>query len=493
MAVTVKGTDALPGHEDRWKSINWTDADREVKRLQMRIAKAVRDKNHRKAQSLQWLLTHSYHAKCKAVKRVVSNKGKKTPGVDGIIWRTPKEKMQAVHALRRRGYKAMPLRRVYIRKRNGKLRPLGIPTMYDRAMQALYAQALAPIAEITGDPNSYGFREFRSCADAIAQCFKCLVFDDSSAWVLDADIHACFDEISPEWILCNIPLDKRMLRQWLKAGYLDKGKLYPTLAGTPQGGIISPLIANMTLDGLEAAIRKAVPYRSKVNVIRYADDVVVTGKSETILRDHVLPAAVAFLAERGLALSTEKTRIMHIQDGFDFLGQNIRKYGQKLLIKPQKGAIRDLLDKTKAIIKSHRGKETYGMIQQLNPVIRGWCNYHRHVVASEAFARVDHHIFHQLWRWARHRHTSKGKCWTRQRYWHTHGLRNWVFYGSIKEKDGQTRSVDLYNAGSTKIKRHVKIRSSANPYDPADMGYLWKRSGKTGTPRWSPRLQHCTV
>ncbi len=489
MTVTNTGTDALFGPTDKWDAIKWHDVERQVKRLQMRIAKAVREGKPRKVQALQWLLTHSYYAKCKAVKRVQSNKGKNTPGVDGVIWTTQKQKMAAIHSLKRRGYKAAPLRRVYLRKkRSRKKRLLGIPTMHDRAMQALYALALAPIAETTGDPNSYGFREFRSCADAIDQCFKCLALLDSSQWVLDADIHACFDEISHDWILQNIPTDKRILREWLKAGYLDKGKLYPTLAGVPQGGIISPIIANMTLDGMEQAIFKAVPYRSKVNLIRYADDEVVTGKSEEILREYVVPTITAFLAERGLVLSAEKTRIRHIQDGFTFLGQKIRKHKHKLIIKPSEEAIRALLEKTKAIMRKYRGDKTYEMIKHLNSIIRGWCNYHRHVVSSKVFARIDHQIFNQLWKWARRRHPSKGKRWTRQNYWCSVGLRNWVFYGATTEKDGKAKSVYLYNASSTKIRRHVKIRSMANPYDAAYEKYFSQRSAKTGSARWSDRM-----
>ena len=257
-----------------WKFIEWKTVEPKVRKLQVRIAKAVREGRHRKVKSLQWLLTHSYHAKLLAVKRVVTNKGGKTPGVDGVIWKTPKQRMQAVSQLYRRGYRPLPLRRVYIRKRSGKLRPLGIPTMRDRGMQALYALALAPVAETTADLHSYGFREYRRCADAIEQCFVCLSRRRSARWVLEADVEACFDRIDHEWMLNNILIDKKILEAWLKAGYIEKGRVYPTKAGTPQGGIASPTLANMTLDGLESAIKSAAPKNSKVNVIRYADDCV---------------------------------------------------------------------------------------------------------------------------------------------------------------------------------------------------------------------------
>ena len=255
-----------------WNSINWKKVSVKVKKLQMRIAKAVRERRYRLAKSLQWLLTHSFYAKLLAVRRVVTNKGKRTPGVDGELWNTPHKKMRAVELLKRRGYKPLPLRRVYIQKKNGTRRPLSIPTMRDRAMQALHALALAPVAETTGDLNSYGFREYRSCADAIEQCFVCLGRRNSARWVLEADIKACFDRINHEWMQHHILMDRKILQALLKAGYVEKGRLYPTKDGTPQGGVISPLLANMTLDGLESAIKRSVPKSSKVNVIRYADD-----------------------------------------------------------------------------------------------------------------------------------------------------------------------------------------------------------------------------
>lgn len=291
-----------------WNSINWKKVRKKVKELQIRIAKAVREGRYRKAQSLQWLLTHSFYAKLLAVKRVVTNKGKRTPGIDGEIWKTAKQKIEAIARLRRRNYRPQPLRRVYIRKKNGKLRPLGLPTMIDRAMQALYLFALAPVAETTGDLNSYGFREYRSCADAIEQCFKCLAGRHCARWVLEADIRSCFDRISHGWLLNNIPMDKKILQSWLKAGYIDKGLAYPTKAGTPQGGIASPTLANMTLDKLESTIKSAVSKGSKVNVVRYADDLVVTGTSKQLLEDDIIPVIGDFIKERGLELSKEKTK-----------------------------------------------------------------------------------------------------------------------------------------------------------------------------------------
>jgi len=223
-----------------WHSINWDKAHKLVRRLQVRIAKAISEGRWNKAKALQRLLTHSFSGKAVAVKRVTENHGKKTPGVDGVIWNTPELKAKAVKSLKRKGYQPQPLRRVNIPKANGKLRPLGIPTMKDRAMQALHLLALQPIAETTADYNSYGFRPDRACRDAVEQCFKTLSRKNSAQWVLDADISGCFDQINHEWLLANIPMDKVILHKWLKSGFVEKGNWFPTKAGTPQGGIITP-------------------------------------------------------------------------------------------------------------------------------------------------------------------------------------------------------------------------------------------------------------
>ena len=239
-----------------WDSIDWKKAAAYVKKLQMRIAKAQKEGRHNKVKALQWTLTHSFYAKALAIKRVTENRGKKTPGVDKILWTTKKEKWEAITTLKRHGYRPLPLRRVYLRKPNGKLRPLGIPTMTDRAMQTLYKFALEPVAETTGDPNSYGFRMGRCTQDAAVQCAAILARKDRAQWVLEGDIKGCFDNISHDWIEKHIPMDKEILHKFLKCGYIDTGKLFPTQAGTPQGGSISPTIANMVLDGLEFMLNK---------------------------------------------------------------------------------------------------------------------------------------------------------------------------------------------------------------------------------------------
>ena len=476
MAAVERHAGAPSANGNSWKAINWQKAHREVRRLQTRIAKAVSEGRHGRVKALQWLLTRSFAGKALAVKRVVSNRGRKTPGVDKAIWYTPKQRMTAVRTLRRRGYQAQPLRRVFIPKKNGKLRPLGIPTMHDRAMQALYALALQPVAETTGDPNSYGFRLHRSCADAIHQCYIGLAKRYSAQWILEGDIKACFDEISHNWLMGNIPMDSFMLRQWLNAGYFEEGTLYPTKAGTPQGGIISPLLANMTLDGLEAAVKAVTPYRSKVNIIRYADDFVITGKTKELLEGTIKPAVEKFLKERGLTLSPEKTRITRIEDGFDFLGQHPRKYNGKFLTKPARSNYRTILTRIREMIRKFSAMKAGDMVRALNPIIRGWSNYHRHIAAKGTFAALDSQIYRYLRDWAQRRHPHKGKHWLTQKYWHSN--LNGTYFSVIEKTPEGKRRVTLIKAASTKIERHIKIRGAANPFDPKDAEYFRERKAE---------------
>jgi len=476
---------APTSRKKQWKpdGIVWKTVALKVKRLQIRIAKAAKLKRFRKMQSLQWILAHSHYGKLIAIRRVTSNRGKNTPGIDGVVLKTPRQKTHAVKQLQRHGYRAYPLRRVYIPKKNGKLRPLGIPTMRDRAMQALYALTLVPIAETFADPNSYGFRECRSCADALQRCFIGLSQRFSPEWVLEADIAACFDNISHEWILNHIPVDKKILKEWLNAGYMEKGELYPTLKGTPQGGIISPLLMNMTLDGLEAAARKAVPWyipgtkmRNGVAAIRYADDFVVTSKSRELLEERVLPAIKAFLLERGLTLSEEKTRIVNVKEGFEFLGQHVRKYANgKLIIKPTSGSLRKVENTIEETLKSHNVGSASSMIRRLNQITGGYCNYHRSCCASSTFGKLDTWVYNAIRRWLHGQHPNKGRQWIIRKYYRSSKAYRWIFHATRMGKDGKKEVLDLQKACQTKIRRHTKIRAEANPYDPLYMNYFAER------------------
>ncbi|MBI2773975.1 MAG: group II intron reverse transcriptase/maturase [Chloroflexi bacterium] len=468
-----------------WHATDWRRVERTVRRLQARIVQATQAGRWGKVRALQHLLTHSFSGKAWAVRRVTENRGKDTPGVDQVRWNTPDKKMAAVHALRQRGYRPLPLRRVYVPKRTGtKLRPLGIPTMRDRAMQALYLLALDPVAEVLADPNSYGFRVGRSPADAVAQCFIVLSNRAAPQWVLEGDLRACFDRISHDWLLTHVPMDRVILRKWLKAGYLEKQCLHPTEEGSPQGGPISPVLANLTLNGLETLLRERFPRthqksRTKVNLVRFADDFIITGDSRELLEQDVQPLVEAFMRERGLELSPEKTLITSLTEGFEFLGQHVRKYDGKLLIKPAKGSVKRLLEKVRTWVKAHKQAKTGNLIVHLNRFLRGWARYHRHVVSKDTFAAVDAAVFHLVWQWARRRHPHKGGRWVRQRYFRSHEHRRWVFFGSVAGRGGRPTPVWLFSALRVPIRRHVKVQQYANPYDPAWELYFEQRLSAT--------------
>ncbi len=452
---------------NQWNNINWEKVEEHVNRLQVRITKAVIERKWYLVKRLQYLLTHSYYAKLLATRKPTQNTGKRTAGIDGETWSSPEAKMKAALSLTDKKYVAKPLKRVYIEKHGtNKKRPLGIPTMHDRAIQSLYALALEPIAETTGDRTSFGFRKFRSAHDACQQVFFCMCKENSPQWVLEGDIKGCFDNISHQWLIDNIPMDKSILKQFLKAGYVFDRQLFPTEAGTPQGGMISPILANMTLDGIEKLLadkyhksksgkinsRHAAKY--KVNFVRYADDFIVTAKTEEIA-EQVKELIKDFLKVRGLELSDEKTLITHIDTGFDFLGWNFRKYNGKLLVKPSKKSIEKVTEKISYTIKEGKAWKQKDLIGTLNPIITGWANYHQTVVSRETFHKMDYRIWNTLWHWAKRRHPNKSKQWIIQKYWHESGNRNWVFSDENKK---------LSILSDTKKIKHIRLKLSMNPY-----------------------------
>jgi len=489
---------ALPLPNDYLSFIIWRKVIQKVVRLQRRIAKAVKEKHWAKAKSLMFLLTKSFYAKLLAVFRVIKNKGGKTPGVDRIVWRRPIDKLNAALNLKPRGYQTKPLRRIYIPKKNGKKRPLSIPVMHDRAMQTLYKMALEPMAEVLADGNSFGFRARRSCNDAIAQCFLSLCRKISPQWVFEADIKGCFDNIRHDWILKNIPINKTILKKWLKSGYIEKNRLFPTKKGTPQGGTISPMIMNMVLDGLETIIMNKFPRwkRQKVNFIRYADDFVITAIDKETISNEIIPLVTNFLSERGLELAPDKSRITNINDGFKFLSQNVRKYKGKLLIRPAKESVQSFKDKIKLIIRKNRGIPAHALIRILNPVIRGWSNYHKGICSKRIFDRLGKFIYWELKRWAKYQHGNKNRWWIYHRYFHdnhftdqritkkgieNHRLYRMCFYYLKKKnlKFLQMRKIELSvphykiissiipdNLSLTEIKRELilQLASKNNPF-----------------------------
>jgi RNA-directed DNA polymerase len=491
MTVEITSTELHEGRpagasshaDDKWDGILWYRTQRNVRRLQARIVKATQEQRWGKVKALQRLLTHSFSGKALAVRRVTENQGKKTSGVDKVLWDTPEKKAQAIRDLRQRGYYPQPLRRVYIPKSNGALRPLSIPTMKDRAMQALYLLALQPVAETLADPHSYGFRPERCTADALVYCHTLFSQKKGAEWVLEGDIKSCFDKISHDWLLAHIPMEKGRLKQWLKAGYMEKHVLHVTEEGTPQGGIISPAIANMALDGLSQHLLERFPRSKqgnspKVNLARYADDFIVTGASKELLEHEVKPLIETFLRERGLQLSQEKTVITHIKDGFDFLGQQVRKYPNgTVLTTPSKKNVKTFLKKVRGLIEHHKDSSAGQLVVKLNPVIRGWATYHRFGASSQTFNSVDSAIFKKLWWWARRRHPRKSATWVKQKYFTTVGTMNWVFTGEVEEEEGHKKLVHLRRAFDVKIQRHTPIQGEANPFDPAWEVYFEKRLG----------------
>jgi RNA-directed DNA polymerase len=453
----------------------------------LRIAKAIKLGRYAKAKALQWLLTHSFFAKLLAVRKVTQNSGKRTPGIDGVIWKTDSQKINAVYELRRTGYKAQPLRRIHIPKKNGKLRPLGIPTKTDRAQQTLHLMGLSPIAEILADENSYGFRPKRSTHDAIQQCFTLLSRKASSQWVLEGDIKACFDRINHNWLLEKIMMDKTILKQWLKSGFIEKDLFQVTESGSPQGGSISPTLANIVLDGLEKTISSITKKENKVHFVRYADDFICTAESKEILENKVQPAIINFLKERGLELSLEKTKITHIDNGFDFLGFNIRKYGGKLLIKPSQTSVKNFTDKLRETIYKLGNVSTERLIISLNSKIRGWANYYRSCVAKETFNDIDNVVFYTLWKMLKRKHPNKNTSWIQNKYFTRIGTRDWCFFCKVKTEKG-SKLYTLMKASQITIRRHIKIRGKATPFDEDFKDYFIEREDRLIKERINSRI-----
>ena len=488
--VFLEHTSSHPG----WHDVNWRYVNQKVRQVQVRIAKAAKEGKWSKVRSLQRLLTNSIAAKLIAVRRVTDNNGKLTPGVDGEIWNTPSKKWEAANSLHTKGYKPQPLKRVYIPKANGKKRPLGIPTMKDRAMQALHLLALNPVAETLADGHSFGFRPGRSTQDALVYTHSGLCRKFDPEWVLEGDIKGCFDNISHQWLLDNIPMDKGILSKWLKAGYMEAGSFHETGAGTPQGGIISPVLANMALDGLhqklkELAVRKGkistyrLP-RLKIRFVRYADDFIASGYSKEFIEEKVLPLIKEFLSERGLELSVEKTKITHITEGFDFLGFHIRKYADgKLITHPSDKSCKNLREKVSEILRKMRTAKSVDVVHALNPILRGWAQYYKGTAAAKTFRTMDWWLWHKLFRWGRRRHPHKGKRWVINKYYDRRENRSsqkaYVFFGT--EIDGRRNFI--YCLTEQPIRRHNPILASANPFDPEYEQYFENRQ----TQRWKSK------
>jgi len=483
-----------------WKAVPWHKLERIVFKLQKQIYRAAQEGNKQKVRKLQGLLNRSWSAKMIAVRQVTQqNQGKKTAGVDGVKALTPGKRQELVRELRvTREAKARPTRRVWVPKpgRDEK-RPLGIPTMHDRALQGLVKLALEPEWEAYMEANSYGFRPGRGCHDAIEAIF--LSINKKAKWVLDADITKCFDRIDHSTLLNKLnntsPI-RRQIRAWLKAGVMDQEKWQPTDAGTPQGGVISPLLANIALQGLEMAVMELVrtkKEKEKLTVVRYADDLVVMHDDRSMI-ERAKGVVEQWLKGVGLELKAEKTNISHTLEGndpgFDFLGFNIRQYrvgkhrsgksphgailGFKTLIKPSSKSIRKHKEQLSQVVCSHKAAPQAALIAKLNPIIKGWCKYFSTVVSKETYSNMDNHLWKLLWQWANRRHPNKSGEWIAKKYWTPTKEKQWNFTG--KTKNGE--EIELTRHAETEIIRHAKVKGTASPFD-GNLVYWSKRLPKS--------------
>jgi len=492
-----------------WRSINWRKLERRVFKLQKRIYRASQRGDIKALRKLQKMLMKSWSAKALAVRRVTQdNQGKKTAGVDGVKSLTPKQRLDLVDKLNL-GTKASPTRRVWIPKPGTEeKRPLGIPTMEDRALQALVKLALEPEWEARFEPNSYGFRPGRSCHDAIGAIFLSIRY--KAKYVLDADIAKCFDRIDQEKLLNKLntfPTMRRLIKSWLKAGVMDGKELFPTSEGTPQGGVISPLLANIALHGMENRIKHYVgslkhldknktKRMESVSLIRYADDFVILHKDLTVVQG-CQTIISDWLKDMGLELKSSKTRLAHTlnsveneKPGFNFLGFNVRQFsvgkyhsgkttkgellGFKTIITPSKEKVKVHYDKIAAVIDSHKALPQSALIKHLNPIIRGWSNYYSTVVSKIIYSTLDNLVYSKLRAWAKRRHPMKNMGYVVKKYWHKVGGDNWVF----TTRKGNTNPLRLLNHTDTPIVRHVKVKGEASPYD-GNLVYWSERKGES--------------
>jgi RNA-directed DNA polymerase len=474
-----------------WNSIHWKRANRVVRNLRQRIFRASQHGDHKKVRSLQKLMLRSHANLLVSVRRVTQiNAGKNTPGVDKVVVKTPEGRAALIEHLQvYQPWRAHPTRRVYIPKANGKQRPLGIPTITDRVMQARVKNALEPEWEARFEASSYGFRPGRSAQDAIGDIFNLANSRGRRRWVVDADIEAAFDRIDHDFLISTLDgfPARELIRQWLKAGYVELGQLHATETGTPQGGVISPLLANIALHGMEQALRVTRNKHGYLNgsraVVRYADDFVIFCETQ-----HDAEAAHAeinqWLKQRGLRLSDTKTRLVHLSTGFDFLGFNVRLYpapftraGFKLLIRPSRTSIRAVRDKLRSLWQCRAGASPDYVAKTLNSVVRGWAQYFRGSIASATFNALDRWMLIRSYRWMRRRHPGRSYKWLKAKYY---GSFNPRYPGNNSVFGDHATGVYLEKFAWVHIERHAKVRGAASP-DDSTLREYW-RNRRTQAP-----------